>query len=134
MKTIEFTYGPVTLNLYMNGTAMFDIQALDDGSSEDQPDAIERMKENTADGFALVCKIAHILATQGELCRRYLQHSPRRIPDAQELLVILSPRQILALRIAVFQAINNGYGSEQEDDDSGDIDTGLAELEKKRNL
>lgn len=133
MKTIEFSYGPVTLNLYMNGSAMFAIQALDDGMPEGQPDAIERMKENTADGFALVCKIAHILASQGELCRRYLQYTPRRIPDVSELLLLLAPVQILQLRLVLFQAINEGYSSENARDD-GDIDTGLAELEKKTNL
>ena len=133
MKTVEFTYGPVTLNLYMNGNAMFAIRDLDDGLPEDQPDAIERMKGNTADGFTLVCKIAHILATQGELCRRYLQYSPRRVPDAGEMLLLLSPVQILQLRLALFQAINDGYAND-EVKDGGDIDTGLAELEKKTNL
>lgn len=133
MKTIEFSYGPATLNLYMNGSAMFAIQALDDGLPDDQPDAIERMKENTADGFTLVCKVAHILATQGELCRRYLQYSPRRVPDANELLLLLAPVQIVQLRLALFMAINEGYANDDAQND-GDIDTGLAELEKKTNL
>lgn len=130
MKTIEFTYGPVRLNLYMNGSAMFAIQALDGEAAEDKPDAIERMKENTADGFNLVCKIAHILATQGELCRRYLQYTPRRVPEAGELLLLLAPVQIARLRLALFQAINEGYAN-NEAQDGGDIDTGLVELEKK---
>lgn len=133
MKTIEFSYGPVMLNLYMNGNAMFAIQELDNGLPKDQPDAVERMKENTADGFALVCKIAHILATQGELCRRYLQYKPRRVPEAGELLLLLAPVQILQLRLALFRSINEGYANE-EAQDGGDIDTGLAELEKKTNL
>lgn len=133
MKTIEFAYGPVTLNLYMNGNAMFAIRELDNGLPEGQPDAVERMKENTADGFALVCKIAHILATQGELCRRYLQYKPRRVPEAGELLLLLAPVQILQLRLALFRSINDGYAND-EAQDGGDIDTGLAELEKKTNL
>lgn len=129
MKTTEFVYGPVKLNLYMNGSAMFEIQALDE-TSEDQRDALDRMMDNTAEGFTLLCRIAQILATQGELCRRYLQHSPRRIPDAQELLVLLSPVQMMALRATVIRAINAGY-TQGDSEDSGDIDTGLAELEKK---
>lgn len=132
MKTIEFSYGPVVLNLYMNGSAMFDIQALED-ASDAQADIFDRMNENTADGFSLTCKLAHILATQGELCRRYLQYQPRRIPDALELTVLLSPAQMMALRIAVMNAVNAGY-SKGKEDDGGDIDTGLAELEKKTNL
>ena len=133
MKTIEFSYGPVTLNLYMNGSAMFAVQDLDRDLPDGQPDAIDRMKENTADGFTLVCEIAHILATQGELCRRYLQYTPRRIPDASEMLLLLPPVQILQLRLALFRAINDGYAND-ETKDGGDIDTGLAELEKKTNL
>ena len=88
------------------------------------------MKENTADGFNLVCKIAHILATQGELCRRYLQYTPRRVPEADELLLLLSPAQIVRLRLVLYQAINEGYANNEVQDD-GDIDTGLVELEKK---
>ena len=122
----------MTLNLYMNGSAMVDIQALDD-HPDDQADIFDRMNENTAAGYLLTCKIAHILATQGELCRRYLQYQPRRIPSAQELTVLLSPAQIMTLRIAVMTAVNAGY-SKSKDDDDGDIDTGLAELEKKTNL
>lgn len=130
MKTIEFNLGPKTLHLYMNGDAMFAIQALDDNTPDDSPDVIERMMSNGADGFRLLCKIAHILATQGELCRRYLQFSATRIPTEEELLLLLSPMQVVALRSAVIKAINDGYTQPGTDDD-GDIDTGLVELEKK---
>lgn len=133
MKTIEFHYGPKTLHLYMNGSAMFEIQALDDQNAADQPDVLDRMMENNADGFSLLCKIAHILATQGELCRRYLQYTAQRIPTEQELLLALSPIQMMHLRGAVIRAINDGYGK-AEIGDEGDIDTGLAELEKKTKL
>lgn len=129
MKTIEYKIGPKTLHLYMNGDAMFAIQALD-GETDGSADAVERMMANDADGVNLLCKIAHILATQGELCRRYLQYSHSRIPTAEELFLILSPMQIVGLRTAVIQTINEGY-SQPESDDDGDIDTGLAELEKK---
>lgn len=133
MKTLEYTYGPVVLNLYMNGEAMFQIQVLDNELPEGQPDALARMLENSAGGFEALCRIAEILATQGELCRRYLQYMPRRIPSARELLLLLSPVQMTTLRSKVIAAINAGY--EQTDDESdGDIDTGLAELEKKTQL
>ena len=130
MKTIEFHYGPKRLHLYMNGSAMFEIQALEEQNAADQPDVLDRMMENTADGFSLLCKIAHILATQGELCRRYLQYTAQRIPAEQELMLALSPIQMMNLRGAVIRAINDGYGK-TDGDDEGDIDTGRAELEKK---
>lgn len=130
MKTIEYNIGPKTLHLYMNGEAMFAIQALDDGAPEGTPDAVDRMMKNDADGLRLLCQIAHILATQGELCRRYLQYSPARIPAVEELRLLLTPMQLVGLRAAVIHAINAGYSQPGTDDD-GDIDTGLVELEKK---
>ena len=130
MKTIEYNIGPKKLHLYMNGEALFSIQALDDSAPEGTQDAVDRMMNNNADGIHVLCQIAHILATQGELCRRYLQYSPTRIPTAEELRILLTPMQLVGLRAAVIQAINDGY-SQSDTDDDGDIDTGLAELEKK---
>lgn len=133
MKTIEYNIGPKKLHLYMNGEAMFSIQALDDSAPEGTQDAVDRMMNNNIDGIRVLCQIAHILATQGELCRRYLQYSPTRIPTAEELRILLTPMQLVSLRAAVIQAINDGY-SQPDTDDDGDIDTGLAELEKKTKL
>lgn len=133
MKTIEFTYGKNNLHLYMNGSAMFEIQALDEGAPDDQPSALDLALEQSAAGVSMLCRVAHILATQGEHCRRYLKYTPERIPPAIELESVLSPMQLLGLRTAVIQAVNAGYGQPAEDDD-GDIDLGLAELEKKTRL
>lgn len=130
MKTIEFEYGARKLHLYMNGAAMFAIDALNEEIPEDQPEVLDRAAKNTAEGFEALCKVAHILAEQGELCRRYLGYTPERIPTERELLLLLSPMQLVGLRSAVYRAVNAGYGSTATDDD-GDIDTGLAELEKK---
>lgn len=133
MKTIEFTIGSKALHLYMNGEAMFAIQDLDAGTPEGTPDVVERMMQNDVNSLRLLCQVANILATQGEHCRRYLQYSPERIPSVDELLLLLTPMQLIGLRSAVIQAINAGY-SQPDADDDGDIDTGLAELEKKTKL
>ena len=132
MKTFEFNYGGKVLHLYMNGTAMFAIEALDAGR-EDTTDVIERMKENTPEGVADLLKVALILAEQGELCRRYLGYSPERIPAEKELLLLLSPAQLMMLRVVAMMAINAGY-EQKESGQNDDIDTGLAELEKKTRL
>lgn len=133
MKTIEYQFGGKPLHLYMNGEAMFAIEALDDSVPEDTPSILDVADQNTAAGYEALCKIAVILATQGEHCRRYLHYTPERIPTEKELLLLLSPIQMLGLRAAVYRAINDGYGKASQDDD-GDIDTGLAELEKKTKL
>ena len=133
MKTTDFTYGGKLLHLYMNGSAMFAIQALDDELPEGQPGILDRLTENSAAGLTALCQVAQILAGQGELCRRYLQYTPNRIPPAIELQHCLTPMQILSLRTAVIRAINDGYSQSTEDEDD-DIDLGLAELEKKTKL
>lgn len=133
MKTIPFTYGPKTLYLYFNGSAMFALEKMDEDLVDGHPETIERMQEVSADGIALLCKVAVILATQGELCRRYLHYSPQRIPSDQELLQLLTPVQMLGLRTAVIRAIEAGWKQTEAEAD-GDIDTGLAELEKKTKL
>lgn len=132
MKTFEFNYGGKLLHLYMNGTAMFAIQALDTGR-EGSSDAIARMTESTPEGVADLLKVSLILAEQGELCRRYLGYSPERIPSEKELLLLLSPLQLALLRNAAVSAINAGY-TQHEGSGNDDIDTGLAELEKKTKL
>jgi hypothetical protein len=133
MKTIEFTYGAKTLHLYLNGGAMFAVDALDADRPEGERGVLDIMAENTPDGFQALCQVAHILAEQGELCRRYLQHTPNRIPPVEELERCLSPMQLLNLRTAVIRAVNAGYG-QPDGETGGDIDLGLAELEKKTKL
>lgn len=130
MKTIPFTYGPKTMYLYFNANAMFAVEEMDKDTREDEPEILEQMQQVDAAGTALLCKIAVLLATQGELCRRYLGYSAVRIPTAEELLQLLTPVQLLQLRTAVCQAINEGW-SQTESKEDDDIDTGLAELEKK---
>lgn len=132
MDTVEFVYGPKTLHLYHNSAAMFAIQDLEP-AQDDDPSVYDRMLANTRAGVSLLCQVAHILAQQGELCRRYLQYTPERVPPAVELEAALTPMQIITLRMAVMDAIDAGYRSEQSED-SGDIDLGLLELEKKTKL
>ena len=130
MKTIPFTYGPKTIYLYFNANAMFAVDEMDKSLPEGELEVLEQMQQVDENGTALLCRIAVILATQGELCRRYLQYSAARIPTEEELLQMLTPAQLLQLRTAVCQAINEGW-SQTESKEDDDIDTGLAELEKK---
>lgn len=133
MKTTEFKLGVKTLHLYFNGEAMFLLNDLDKDLDEGAPEWISRMLENTVEGKRLLCKIAHILADQGERCRRYLQYASERIPTEEEINLLLTPRALIGLRSAVMKAIDDGFGEQSQDDD-GDIDLGLAELEKKTKL
>ncbi len=130
MKTIEFALGSKTMHLFYNGEAMFRCNELDKDMSQDAPDWISRMLDNTLDGKRLLCRVAHILAEQGELCRRYLQYDKERILSEDEIQALMTPMLLVQLRGAVMNAINEGYSSNSAEDD-GDIDVGLASLEKK---
>ena len=130
MKTIEFEYGGKALHLYMNGEAMFAIEALDEGRPEGTDEVLDRISETSPEAIADLCRVAVILAEQGELCRRYLQYTPSRVLSDQELRMLLSPLQLRGLCAAVYRAVNAGFGAADADGDE-DIDTGLAELEKK---
>lgn len=129
MKTTEFVLGPKTLHLYFNGEAMFQCNALDKDLPEDAPDWMNRMTENTLEGKRLLCQVAHILATQGELCRRYLQYDPERTPAEEDLQLLVPASRYVTLRTAVMCAIADGLAAKSQED--GDIDVGLLELEKK---
>ena len=133
MQTVDYTYGGKTLHLYFNGSAMFALEALNDEAQDGVPDILELAHQDTPQGHGALCRIAAILAREGELCRRYLQNTPQRIPEAEELLLLLTPMQMVLLRAAVYRAVRNGFGKGSQED-SGDIDTGLAELEKKTRL
>lgn len=133
MKTTEFNLGPKTLHLYFNGDAMFLTNDLDKDLNEGEPDWLNRMLENSPAGKQLLCKVAHILADQGERCRRYLGYDPQRIPGEEEISMLVTPRALIALRSAVMTAIDDGFGTGIQDD-NGDIDLGLAELEKKTRI
>ena len=130
MKTTQYHYSGKTLHLYLNGQAMFDLDALDRDRPEAGPDVLDLAQEQTPEGIDALCAVAHVLAQQGENCRRYLKYAPNRVPTAQELRLLLTPMQIVGLRTAVFRAINDGYTAPTTDEDD-DIDTGLLELEKK---
>ena len=133
MKTVEYKLGAKTLHLFFNGEAMFRCNDLDKDREPDSPDYIARMLQNDLEGKRTLCKVAGILAEQGELCRRYLQYSPERIPTEEEINILLTPMACIGLRTAVMKAIDDGFGAPGQDED-GDIDLGLAELEKKTKL
>lgn len=109
---------------------MFRLADLDKDLHEGAPDWLGRLLENTLEGKRTLCKAATILAEQGELCRRYLQYDPQRIPTEEDLQLLLTPMDILALRTTVMAAINDGYSGKTQE--QGDVDLGLLELEKKK--
>ncbi len=113
-------------DLLFNGAAMFAIKEKFDGDN-----ISDLIKDDTALCFQRACKIAVILAEQGELLRRYMGHTPCETLTEDELRLSISPLSIYALKNKLSEAMMDGYKREVTDE-NGEVDLGLAELNKKK--
>ena len=116
----------VEYELLFNGSAMFKMRELygDDNIAE-------LLEGQTAITFQRTCKLAVILAEQGELLRRWLGYDQKEMLTEELLRLSLSPIGFLHLKNAVFDAVYEGYSREVKDENE-EIDLGLAELNKKK--
>lgn len=112
--------------LLFNGTAMFSTRDICG-----EKGVVEVTVDDTVAAFEVLCKVAVIMAEQGELLRRWEGHDPQEILTENELRLTITPRGILALKKAVAEAVTEGYRREIKDE-NGEIDLGLAELNKKK--
>ncbi len=113
-------------NLLFNASAMMAIR-----DKFETDNIVELIREDNALGFQRACKIAVILAEQGELLRRYMGHEQQGILTEDELRISLSPIGILELKNALADAQYDGYKREKKSEDD-EVDLGLAELNKKK--
>ena len=113
-------------DLLFNGAAMFTMQ---DAFGTDNIN--ELIDEGGALGFQRACKIAVILAEQGELLRRFMGYDPRPMLTEEETRLSVTPISIIMLKTALSKALYDGY-SRNTKDENDEIDLGLAELNKKK--
>jgi hypothetical protein len=88
-----------------------------------------RLCLNTESGLHALYTAASALIEGGELARRYLGYGNGGIPSAPELAEIVKARDIPALRCAVYECINAGVATEQDDEE---IDLELLEIEREQ--
>lgn len=113
-------------NLLFNGAAMFAIR------DKYQTDNISELIDgDSVIAFQRTCKIAVILAEQGELLRRFLGYDNRPMLSEQEILATVTPIGIMRLKNALASAMIEGYSRDVKDENE-EIDLGLAELNKKK--
>ena len=118
MKAAKITVAGTTYFLVMDGEAMFTIRDIYGGTRL----MLEKIEQDTREGFLETCNAAAILAERGELVRRRLGYEPGRIPE----------RDDFALKRAIANAIKLGYGREITAPGDDEVDEGLEELNQKK--
>ena len=108
MKAAKITVAGTTYFLVMDGEAMFTIRDIYGGTRL----MLEKMEQDTREGFLETCNAAAILAERGELVRRRLGYEPGHIPERDDFALLTQPYEIVALKRAIANAIKLGYGRE----------------------
>ena len=108
MKAAKITVAGTTYFLVMDGEAMFTIRDIYGGTRL----MLEKMEQDTREGFLETCNAAAILAERGELVRRRLGYEPGRIPERDDFALLTQPYEIVPLKRAIANAIKLGYGRE----------------------
>lgn len=130
MKAAKITVAGTTYFLVMDGEAMFTIRDIYGGTRL----MLEKMEQDTREGFLETCNAAAILAERGELVRRRLGYEPGRIPERDDFALLTQPYEIVPLKRAIANAIKLGYGREITAPGDDEVDEGLEELNQKNKI
>lgn len=130
MKAEKITVAGTTYFLVMDGEAMFTIRDIYGGTRL----MLEKMEQDTREGFLETCNAAAILAERGELVRRRLGYEPGRIPERDDFALLTQPYEIVPLKRAIANAIKLGYGREITAPGDDEVDEGLEELNQKNKI
>lgn len=110
MKAEKITVAGTTYFLVMDGEAMFTIRDIYGGTRL----MLEKMEQDTREGFLETCNAAAILAERGELVRRRLGYEPGRIPERDDFALLTQPYEIVPLKRAIANAIKLGTGARSQ--------------------
>lgn len=130
MKAAKITVAGTTYFLVMDGEAMFTIRDIYGGTRL----MLEKVEQDTREGFLETCNAAAILAERGELVRRRLGYEPGRIPERDDFALLTQPYEIVPLKRAIANAIKLGYGREITAPGDDEVDEGLEELNQKNKI
>lgn len=91
--------------------------------------------ESTAEGWKNCCYLAALMASQGELQRRRMGYRPADMLEMEALRTGLRPAEVPELRLAVRQALEEGFRREIPTEEPEEVNLVLAareEAEKKK--
>ena len=125
MKQTPFEFQGRTYPLSFTAAALF--QIYDKYGMDDDILAPTHFMDNTHDGLTATCWLGALLASQGELQRRYMGEDPQPMLSAEELRRFITPAEITALRTAIHKAAIQGLRRDNQPDDEAEVDAVLAE-------
>ena len=86
--------------------------------------------EPSVEGWKNCCWLAALMASQGELQRRYLGHEPRKMITMEDLRLSVMPADAIRLRQAVRDAMEQGFQRDIPDQDPVEVNLVLMEREE----
>lgn len=133
MKQIEYKFNDKTYYLVFTAEALFTVYDKFGYTSDIL--TTTGCLESTAEGWKNCCYLAALMASQGELQRRRMGYRPADMLDMETLRTGLRPAQVPELRLAVRQALEEGFRREVAPDEPEEVNLVLAareEAEKKK--
>lgn len=128
MKHIDFEFNGETYALSFTAEALFTVYDKY-GVTSDILGSTGCM-EPTAEGWKSCCWIAALMASQGELQRRHMGETPRRMISMEELRTGFMAADSIRLRQAVRDALEQGFQREIAEDEEQEVNLVLLEREK----
>lgn len=136
MRSVPFEFNGRTYELAFTAEALF--RCMEQYGGDVNVVASTKCAENTLEGLKGACWLGALLASQGELQRRYRGEDPLPMLTAEELRRSAGPGDLLALRDAIQRAVALGLRrSVSDEDEDAEVDAVLAErsaAEKKTEI
>ena len=128
MKHIDFDFNGRTYALSFTAEALFTVY--DKFGRTGDILAATKVLEPTVEGWKNCCWLAALLASQGELRRRYMGETPQKMLTAEELRRGCMAGDAASLRRAVRDALEQGFKREVKDDEDKEVNLVLLEREE----
>lgn len=129
MKHIDFKLGDKTYALSFTAEALFTLY--DKFGVTGDILGTTHILEPTAEGWKNCCWLAALMASQGELQRRYMGETPQKMLTVEELRRSCIAADAAALRRAVRGALEQGFKREVEEDEEEEVNLVLLEREQE---
>lgn len=133
MRQIEYKFNDKTYYLAFTAEALFTVYDKFGYTSDIL--TTTGCLESTAEGWKNCCYLAALMASQGALQRRRMGYRPADMLDMETLRTGLRPAEVPELRLAVRQALEEGFRRDLSPEEPEEVNLVLAsreEAEKKK--
>jgi hypothetical protein len=128
MAYIEHEFNGVTRRLSFTAEALYRIYDKY-GYSGDLMKLL-KLNEMTTEAWDNLCWIYSLLAAQGELQRRAMHEDPQPMLKFEEIKRLAMPTDIISIKTAVVEAIQQGFATTAKHDDDEEVDLVLQDMDE----